>query len=452
MTTVDSQPAARPRVIFSEMMMLVSAVGAMAISVASDHGHYSPRAVFWACLSAGLLAAAARMYLKKTPALSAVALEKLLGGALVVLLLVGLLDAPGVYLQGAIYARAYAVTQLGLALAVIAGFLLPRANGRLRYTIFGAGVALGFGLRLGMVFASPSPQIDVFTQFQESAEHLLHGLNPFQTPISEPPLGSSNFGYHVTGYAYPPANLYGQTLFYFLFGDIRYAHIAFELLAVGSLYAIVPKTQRAAGQLLVLLFLFHPRGFFVIEQAWNEPILVGCAGAFLWLAATRPDSRWVAVMLGLFLSLKQYLVFFAALFFLRPGRWRLLPLASVVVLLTWIPFLIWDASSAWENGLLFQFRTPFRPDGLTISSVFYQWIGWAPTKWVAISVGAVMTVATHRWLGGRALSGYVYASVLTTLAVFLCGSQAFCNYYYFLGAMLLFLIALRLREEDGHAR
>lgn len=431
--------------------MLVSAVGAMAISVASDHGHYSPRAVFWACSSAGLLATAARLYLKRAPVPAAIAADKLLGGALVVLLLVGLLDAPGVYLHGAVYGRAYAAIQLGLALAVIMGFFLPRPNDHLRGVIFGVGVALGFGLRVGIVLASPSPHIDVFTQFQESSAHLLHGLNPFQTPVSEPP-GSANFGYHVTGYAYPPANLYGQTVFYFLFGDIRYAHIAFELLAVGSLYAIVPRVQRAAGQLLGLLFLFHPRGFFVIEQAWNEPLLVGCAGVFLWLAVKRPESRWVAVTLGLFLSLKQYLVFFAALFFLRPGRWRLLPLASVVVLLTWIPFLIWDASSVWENGLLFQFRTPFRPDGLTVSSVFYQWFGWAPTKWVAISVGTIMTVATHRWLGGRTLSGYVYASVLTTLAVFLWGSQAFGNYYYFLGAMLLFLIALRLREEGEHAR
>lgn len=432
--------------------MLVLAVGAMAISVASDHGHYSARAVVWACLSAGFLVGAARLYLKNAPALPAIAMDKLLGGALVVLLIVGVLDAPGVYLQGPAYGRAYVGIQLGLALAVITGFLLPRANDRLRGVIFSVGVALGFGLRVGMVLASPSPQIDVFTQFQESAAHLLHGLNPFQTPISEPPAGSANFGYHVTGYAYPPANLYGQTLFYFLFGDVRYAHIAFELLAVVSLLAIVPRAQRAAGQLLVLVFLFHPRAFFVVEQAWNEPLLVGCAGAFLWLAVKRPDSRGVAVALGLFLSLKQYLVFFAALFFLRPGRWRLLPLASAVVLLTWVPFLIWDASSALENGLLFQFRTPFRPDGLTVSSVLYQWFGWAPTKWVAISVGVVMTVATHRWFGGRALSGYVYSSVLTTLAVFLCGSQAFCNYYYFLGAMLLFLIALRLREEGDYAR
>jgi hypothetical protein len=200
----------------------------------------------------------------------------------------------------------------------------------------------------------------------------------------------------------------------------------------------------------VLLFLFHPRGCFVIEQAWNEPLLVGGAGIFLWLAVTRPASRWIPVAFGFFLALKQYLVFFAALFFLRPKRWRGLPLAGLVVVATWLPFLWWDAPSAVQNGLLFQFRTPFRPDGLTVSAALFRGFGWAATKWVAIGAGLVMTGLTHRRLNRGRLSGYLYASVLTTLGVFLCGSQAFCNYYYFLGALLLFLMAIRLREEASH--
>jgi hypothetical protein len=438
------------RAVFSEGLMLLLSFVTMALGVAADHGHYSPRALAWVGASTVCLVIAARQY-RAGKVRSVMAPEKLLAGTLVLLLLTGLLDQPGIYLQTSVYGRVYFAGQLGLALAVGAGFLWPRSGDRWRGAVFAAGLVLGFGLRIGMVLASPAPQIDVFTQFQESAAHLLHGLNPFLTPITEPPPGAATFGYHVTGYAYPPASLYAQTLFYSLFGDIRYAHIASELIAVAGLYAIVPKARRASGQLLVLLFLFHPRGFFVIEQAWNEPLLVGCAGIFLWLAVTRPASRWVPVVFGVFLSLKQYLVFFAALFFLRPKLWRWLPLVSVVVLATWLPFLVWDAPSGLQNGLLFQFRTPFRPDGLTISAALFRCCGWAATKWVAIAVGVATTAFTHLLLNGRSLGGYLYASVLTTLAVFLSGSQAFCNYYYFLGAMLLFLVAIRLREEVSHA-
>jgi hypothetical protein len=299
-----------------------------------------------------------------------------------------------------------------------------------------------------MIVASPAPRIDVFTQFQESAAHLLQGINPFATPVSDPYLGKKSFGYTVTGFSYPPASLYPQTLAYWLFGDIRYAYVACEAGAIAVLYALAAPARRGAAGLLVLLFLFHPRGLFEIEQAWNEPLLVGAAGIFLWLAATRPDSRWLPVAFGVFLSLKQYLVFFALLFLAPRARWRLLPVVAGVIGLTWLPFLLWDARSAVDNGLLFQFRTPFRPDGLTFAALLHQWFGWTPTKWVAIAVGLVVAAVSAAKFRDGALSSWLYASLLTTLAVFLAGSQAFCNYYYFIGSLILFLLALRLRETS----
>ena len=51
--------------------------------------------------------------------------------------------------------------------------------------VFFAAVAAGFVLRLAMPVVSPSPVIDVFAQFQESAQHLLEGLNPYTVPFSD---------------------------------------------------------------------------------------------------------------------------------------------------------------------------------------------------------------------------------------------------------------------------
>ncbi len=427
----------------------------MAFGVGLTHGHFSPGAIVLIGVAAVGLLSAARLRLPEknrasTPAF-ALPLETLLAATLVVFLVLGTLDAPGYYLESARYRPACATIQLGLALAV--GVTLLRRGSATRFPagIFFAGAVAGFALRVAMIPASPAPRIDVFTQFQESAAHLLHGLNPYATRVSDPYAGKIDYGYHVTGYAYPPANLYPHTLAYFLLGDIRYACVAFEIVAMACLYALVPSSRQPAARLLVLLFLFHPRGLFVIEQAWTEPLLVGAAGVFVWLAARRPHSRWLAVAFGFFLSLKQYLVFFAILFLARPKRWRLVFPVAAVVLLTWLPFLLWDARSAIENGLLFQFRTPFRPDGLTLSSVAFRWFGYEPTKWVAIGVGSLVTGIAGRKFRDAGLGGYLYASLIATLSAFLVGSQAFCNYYYFLGALVLFLIALRLREEEPDA-
>lgn len=434
---------------FSESVALLACYVTMALGVADHHGHFSWQAIILECISAGCLVFAARQRLTGRVR-STIALEKLLAGALVFLLLTGLFDAPGYYLRNPAYRPAYIAIQLGLALAVTNVFLLLQDPGReFRHRVFLTGAVLGFGLRIWMITASPTPIIDVFNQFQESSAHLLHGLNPYSTPVTDPLEGIKNFGYHVTGYSYPPANLYAHVLSFAALGDIRYGYIACEIVAMVCLYSLAPKTQKPATELLILLFLFHPRGFFTIEQAWTEPLLVGSAAVFLWLAVKRPTSWLVPVAFGLFLSLKQYLVFFAALFFAMPKRCRLILPVSVIILLTWLPFLIWDAHSAVQNGLLFQFRTSFRDDGLTLASAIFRWFGWESTKWVAISVGAVAAAVTWKKLQDGSIGGYLYSSLITTLAVFLCGSQAFCNYYYFLGTLVLFLIAIRLPEESS---
>lgn len=437
------------RTVFSETGLLVLAFAFMALAVFKGHGRYSPAAIIWLGLGTAALVGAAWRNRTAAEKPDGVALEKLLAVVLIVLLLVGLSASPGYQLRHETYERIFRSIQVFLALAVAIAYLRPEAKPGLQSRLVVLGVLLGLGLRIGMIIASPAPRIDVFTQFQESAAHLLQGLNPFTTPVSDPYEGRLNFGYTVTGYSYPPASLYPQTAAYFAFGDIRYAYVAAEALALALLYALAAPARRGAAGLLVLLFLFHPRGLFEIQQAWNEPLLVGAAAAFLWLATARPASRWLPVVFGIFLSLKQYLVFFALLFLSPRARWRLLPIVTVVIGLTWLPFLLWDAGAAIDNGLLFQFRTPFRSDGLTFSSLLFRWFGWTPTKWVAIGVGFAVAAVTAAKFRDGSPTAWLYASLLTTLAVFLAGSQAFCNYYYFLGSLILFLLALRLREAPA---
>ena len=453
------------RTALSEPGLLLLAFAFMAIAVALDHGHYSPRALAALLVAAACLAGAGQRYAHAGAApreagsaepANGRSLDVLLALALIVLLIAGTLDAPGIYLIHDGFTRVAAATNILLAIAVAVAFVGLAGSGRAQRAVLVAGVVAGFALRAAMIVESPSPVIDVFTQFQESAAHLLGGLNPFTTPVSDPSGGRLDFGYRVTGYSYPPAGLYLQTVAYALAGDIRYAHVAFEAVTAAAIYAIAAPIRRGTAALLVLLFLFNPRGLFVIEQAWNEPLLVGALAVAVWLTCARPASKRIAAAFGIFLSLKQYLIFFAVAFMIRPKPWRMLMVATGIILLTWIPFLLWDATSAINLGLLAPLGTPFRPDGLTVSAALFRTWGWSAGKVTSIVVGTAVTLATvARGQAARAKSwesAWLYPAVQGTFAAFLVGSQAFANYYYFIASALLLLLSLRLVESAASPR
>ena len=367
--------------------------------------------------------------------------KRVLAVALLLFLGLGLATPPGEHLRGPYYRVVLALVSLVLGGGVWAAFLRRTSRPSTRRTVFVAAVVAGFGLRLGMLWASPAPVIDVFVEFQESAQHLLAGLNPYTVPVSDVYRGTRDYGYRLLGYAYLPANLYLQTVAYALAGDFRYACIAAEAIVAFALYRVAGPGRRLA-MLAVLLFLFHPRGLFVIEQGWTEPFIAGAFALFLWLRARRPESLGAAAAYGYMLSLKQYLVYFVLHLFMVERRAKALAVAAVTAVVTCVPFLIWDPSSFLTYAVKFQLETPFRPDGLTIVSLFYRLFGFTAGKWLAGLVGLAVALYTYRRFLPLGLLGYQFAVTLTTFSIFLFGSQAFCNYYYLVSVLCLFLFAV----------
>ena len=374
--------------------------------------------------------------------------EHVLAVSVLVCLGLGLTTPPGEFVQGAAYRVVQAVVNLVLIGAVGSTFLRRAPVSRSCRTVFWAAVVAGFGLRLAMPVVSPSPVIDVFVQFQESAQHLLAGLNPYTVPFSDVYHGTHHYGYHTFGYAYLPANLLLQTVAYRLTGDIRYGSIAAEVVVAMALYRVaMPARGRLAPMLVVLLFLFHPRGLFVIEQGWTEPFIAGAFALFLWLRDRRPGSLWSAAAYGYMLSLKQYLVYFVLHVFMIERRPKALAAAAATGFLTLVPFLIWNPLSLYTYGVLFQLETPFRPDGLTVVTLLYRLFGFTAGKWLAAFVGLGVGVYSYWRFLGLGLMGYLLAVTLTTFAIFLFGSQAFCNYYYLVSVLCLFVLAVHARPR-----
>jgi hypothetical protein len=372
--------------------------------------------------------------------------ERVLAVALLLCLALGLATKPGEFLTGPYYRVVQAVVNLALGGAVWASFLSRQRSPAACRAVFYAAVAAGFGLRFGMLLASPAPVIDVFVEFQESARHLLAGLNPYTVPVSDVYQGTRDYGYQLLGYAYLPANLLLQTAAYALAGDFRYGCIAAEAVAAFALYRVArPAPGRLVPMLVVLLFLFHPRGLFVIEQGWTEPFIAGTFALFLLLRDRRPESLWPAAAYGYMLSLKQYLVYFVIHLFMIERRGRAVAVAAATGFLTIVPFLVWDPASFYTYGVRFQLETTFRPDGLTIVALLYRLFGLTAGKWLAALVGFGVAVCTYRRFLPLGLVGYLLAVTLTTFAIFLFGSQAFCNYYYLVSVLCLFVFAVHAR-------
>jgi hypothetical protein len=371
--------------------------------------------------------------------------ERVLAIALLLFLALGLTTKPGESVQGPYYRTVLVVVSLLLGGAVWAIFLRREPRQAVPRAVFVAGVVAGFGLRIWMLQVSPAPVIDVFVEFQESARHLLAGANPYTVTVSDVYRGTQDYGYRLFGYAYLPANLYLQTAAYALAGDFRYGCIAAEAIVAFALYRVAGPGRRVA-MLGVLLFLFHPRGLFVIEQGWTEPFIAGAFALFLWLRERRPGSLGPAAAYGYMLSLKQYLVYFVLHLFMIERRGKALAIAAVTGALTCVPFLVWDPPSFLTYAVRFQLETPFRPDGLTVVSLLHRLVGVTAGKWLAGLVGLGMAAFTYRRFLPLGLVGYLLSVTLTTFSIFLFGSQAFCNYYYLVSVFCLFMFAIHARD------
>ena len=69
-------------------------------------------------------------------------------------------------------------------------------------------------------------------------------------------------------------------------GCEKYFGVKPQFFTAANQHAIVVKTDRpreAGSDLIAAAFLFHPRGAFVLEQAWTEPLAIPFLGGFVLL-------------------------------------------------------------------------------------------------------------------------------------------------------------------------
>jgi hypothetical protein len=308
-------------------------------------------------------------------------------------------------------------------------------------------LVFGAGLGIWMLRASPSPAIDVWTIQQQAASRLLGGKSVY-APGAISALDSHSFDHVVSSYIYPPLDIVFATAAFALTRETRFAALVAILVGAWLLRAIARRAEpapSAAPDLLMACLLVHPRGLFVLDQAWGEPLALPFLGGFA-IACLERKYRLASIFLGLLCGVKQHLLLYLPTLVLVPGiglRGALVALVAVAA--TYAPFVLWDSSGMWRALVGHHLGNPFRADSLSLTAFLSNagillptWLGF-----VAASASFAVVLRMPRDLGALLL-----ASTLPFFGFYLLGRQAFCNYYYLLDATLLFAAAA-MRSRDS---
>ena len=351
---------------------------------------------------------------------------------------------PGSYLQLRSYVQLAPLYAGLMAAALLVGAGLGEGSwlGRLRVP---ALLALHFALGVWLLHASPNPYIDVHVFQREASKALLSGSNPYAMTFPDIYGGSSPFygpglsvgGRLQFGFPYMPLSLLLALPGQLLGGDHRYAQLAAIALSGGLMAYARPGRLGAA---VAALFLFTPRGLFVLEQAWTEPFVVLGLAAVAFCACRFP--RALPYVLGLFLASKQYLVLVLPLVLLllpQPFRWRsawaLLWRAGATALAVTLPLVLWDLGAFLHSAVTLQIHQPFRADALSYLA-WWASRGNAPPGTGLAFLLVLPALGLALWRAPRSGAGFALGVALVLGLFFAFNKQAFANYYFFvLGAL-----------------
>ncbi len=439
-----------PRTRVSAAALALSAVAlGHALEVASGHVH--PSAIVWLCAAIALaavgVAAPARLgFLDGERPLVAV-----LSAALAIELGEHFWKPPG---AAAPFLDPATLRPFHLGIVAAGALVAAIALGppRLRRLAVPSLLALHAALGVWLLRTSPSPHIDVFAIHRESLDALLRGANPYALTFRNIYSSTVMYGPEQLaggrlnfGYCYPPLDLL-VALPGHLAGDYRLSFLAAMTLS-GALVAF-SRPGRVAP-LAAALLLFTPRGFYVLEHGWTDPVAALALSATVFAALRAP--RLLPLALGALLASKQYsiLVVAPAAALLLHGRWRDGLRALLVAAAITLPFLLWAPRAfVWSVGLL-QLYSPFRPDALSLLA-FVASIGGPRLPSVVGFAAALPATVLGLARGARTAAGFAAASALALLAFFAFNKQAFCNYYFLcIAALAAAVAAAPIAATDG---
>ena len=436
----------------SLLCALAALVLALALQISS--GMYDERALALATLAAAAAVVATLWRRRGATGEPALPVQIILGAGSVFGLACHLLGNPTFYGDPRALAGGFrwlALTALVLLSAYLCVHLRTSLMKARFLLLLGCFVLMG----VAVLKSSPRPWVDVWVIQQGGAEALRHGVDPYSASYPNiygrltakmlaPELLVNG---RIAAYPYPPLTVLVNAVAHFLFGDVRYALL---FLMAGAAFLLSRAAKNTSGELAALFILFQPRTFFVLEQAWTEPLVLACfAGAALAIAS-RKGPLLAGAALGVLAASKQtspFLVLPLA-FALPPlGRRKALFAAAAVAALLLVPFALWDPPGFFRGLVRMQLWQPFRDDSLSLSALAAH---LKPGDYSALSLaGLALAAALFAFClrSGIDLPLAASAAAAAWLLTLLLNKQAFCNYYWLAAGLLCAAAVLPARNE-----
>jgi hypothetical protein len=308
----------------------------------------------------------------------------------------------------------------------------PRALRIGRFAAFAVVVALGGA---DVIRASPQPRIDVWTVQQDGAEALRHWKNPY-TEVAEAATGPGVIG--AVPYVYPPTQVYLTLPAYVLAKDVRFTMLGAILVAGFALRYITARARTGLPSIAqdapALYLWLMTKLFFILEQAWVDPVQVMLialtSAAYI---ARRP--MLTAILLGVVLSAKQTMFWAVGLtgVILRFDKKQWATTIGVGTALV-LPFVLLDFRALKHANFDLLSGLPTRLDALTFNSWFQRKFGTELPGAVGFLLAATVA-AFSMWRMRRSAAQLSIALAATYAFFFAFNRWAFANYYFLMASL-----------------
>jgi hypothetical protein len=346
------------------------------------------------------------------------------------------------------------VTTVYAILGLAGALLLFRRLPHIRWA-FALFLLVHAAMTVALLRSTPV-HIDVAIFLRDGTVGVLHGHNPYAMTFPDmftPKQTAQFYGKGVVtngrvtfGFPYLPIALLvaipGQLL-----GDVRYTQLIAMVVTAVILYRLA---SDRVGRAAAVLGVAAPAAIPVLTGAWTEPTLVALL-ACLVLALERRRSAFVAVLLGLFLASKQYVVVVIPLLWLI-RQWltrRVILLGLGLAAAVTLPFFLVDPAAFWKAIVQYQLIQPFRPDSTSLLVFSVKTFGWPPpwTYGVLPLLGGGLTALALAVRAPRTPAAFAAGVGLTMLVTILLSKQAFMNYYFLVsGAFLIAAVAWQTQQ------
>jgi hypothetical protein len=284
----------------------------------------------------------------------------------------------------------------------------------------------------GMILGSV-PNIDVWVIFQQSADGLLHGLNPYNMSFTGVPAGQTSDCFN-----YLPVTFLATAPSKWLFGDVRWVEGACLLGAGALLTRQVVRRGGGRGQvLLAALVALTPGSLMMVQQAWNEPILLlGLVASAVLMERGR--WNWAMVPFGLALATKQHLVLLLPLLLFWPkfGWRRVLGTVGIAAAVS-LPWFVINPARFTQCTASFFLGEQAPPKALSIWRILP-----APVQMPLLIVGLVLAFGIALWRSPRTPAGFLVSAGTVFVVFDLLNKQTFVNQWWLAATLLVSGIVL----------